>query len=245
MWSSNLLSRMRAPLVCHAEMLNISFAFRMSSAAFQEYSTADANCAVKIPDTVSFSQAATICVTWYTAIVGLCHPQLLALRFPDDPFSKSSPPPEATQPILIWGAGSGIGRACVQILYQGGYSNILATSAPNRFDDLKSIGAKEVFDYRQENVVDAISSYLAGRNEKLLVAYDPISTPATLEPISKVVSAGGVVATVTPQGQDIIPYEGGIIRRARTQVASVINVRLDCSRTLRCVLIEFIEKVRK
>lgn len=226
MWSSNLLSRMRAPFVCHAEMLNISFAFRMSSAAFQEYSTADANCAVKIPDTVSFSQAATICVTWYTAIVGLCHPQLLALRFPDDPFSKSSPPPDATQPILIWGAGSGIGRACVQILYQAGYSNILATSAPNRFDDLKSIGAKEVFDYRQENVVDAISSYLAGRNEKLLVAYDPISTPATLEPISKVVSPGGVVATVTPQGQDIIPYEGGIIRRARTQVASVINVRL-------------------
>lgn len=197
----------------------------MSAATFQEYSTADANCAVKLPDTVSFSQAATICVTWYTAIVGLCHPALLALRFPDDPFPKSSLPPEAAQPILVWGAGSGIGRACVQILHQAGYTNILTVSAPNRFDDLRSIGAKKVFDYRQENVVDTINSYVAGRNEKILVAYDPISTPASLEPISKVVSSGGVVATVTPQGQDIIPFEGGPIRRARTQVALVINVR--------------------
>ena len=147
---------------------------------------------MQIPDTVSFSQAATVPGTFYTAIMGLCFPTLLNLQWPEDPFPTPNP-----TPILVWGAGSGVGRHCVQILKAANYSNIIATAAPYRFGDIKSVGANAVFNYKDEDVVEQIQKYLG--DEKLLYCYDAISTAASLPHIVKVVSPGGTVALVTFQ----------------------------------------------
>lgn len=176
----------------------------MSSATFQEYSTADANVAVKVPDHVSFTQAATISVTWFTAIVGLCHSTTLALRWPGRPFPKGSPPPESNEPILVWGAGSGIGRAAVQILNQAGYTNILATASASRFEDVKSVGAKAVFNYRDADVVEQILKYTANDGQSVRIAFDPISTPDSLNPLSRILPSGGKVGPPVRMELDVV-----------------------------------------
>ena len=145
---------------------------------------------MQIPDTISFSQAATISGTFHTAISGLCLPTHLNLQWPGDPFPTPNP-----TPILVWGAGSGVGRHCVQILKAANYSNIIATAAPYRFDDVKSVGAKVVFNYKDADVVEQIQKYLG--DEKLLHSYDAISTAATLVHLVKLVSPGGTIALVS------------------------------------------------
>lgn len=80
----------------------------------------------------------------------------------------------------------------MQILKAANYTNIIATASPYRFDDIRSIGATAVFNYRDVDVVDQIKAHL-GR-EKLLNCFDAITTPESLRPIVKLVSPGGGVA---------------------------------------------------
>ena len=145
---------------------------------------------MQIPDTLSFSQAATIPCSYYTAILGVAYPTLLNLQWPGDPFPTPNP-----TPILVWGGGSGVGRNVVQILKAANYSNIIVTAAPYRFDDLKSIGAKAVFNYKDADVVEQIQKYLG--DEKLLYSYDAISSEATLIHLVKLVSPGGTIGLVS------------------------------------------------
>ncbi|KAF8328820.1 chaperonin 10-like protein [Cantharellus anzutake] len=196
------------------------------AAAFQEISSSDANIAFKIPQIVGHDAAASISINYYTAIVGLCLPEHLNLRFPALPHPSNPAPlenlqPDSDAPILVWGAGSGVGKHALQILRIAGYTNVLATAASHYFDSAKALGAKEVFDYKDEHVVKNIRAYLG--DAKVLHAYDAISTPNTISKLIEIVNVGGTIATVTPEGQDLLPFHGAAIRRAGIQGAIVIS----------------------
>lgn len=79
----------------------------------------------QLPPSYPFEQAASIPDNYVTAFWTLFGAPNLALPHPS--FPPSSPPPDASSPILVYGAGASSGQYTVQLLKLAGYTNILAT----------------------------------------------------------------------------------------------------------------------
>ncbi|KAI0290826.1 hypothetical protein BC826DRAFT_1025506 [Russula brevipes] len=108
--------------------------------AFSEYLVADAEFGiVPIPDG---------CSPWPIDALQCLH-QTLELPSPFE--AKSGP----QRTILIWGGASSVGQYAVQFAKFGGL-RVLTTASPKNFDLVKGLGADEVFDYRDEKVVEKI-----------------------------------------------------------------------------------------
>ncbi|KAF8309819.1 NAD(P)-binding protein [Clavulina sp. PMI_390] len=155
------------------------------SGTYQELTTLDATLSTKIPSSLSFVQAASIPLGYYAAYVGLFHPTAMGLPPP------TSEPTDFDQPILVWGAGSIVGRSVIQLLSLAGYKNVLAVASAHWFSELKTYGAK-VFDYKDQDVVNKIKGALDGKDLRL--AYDVISLPPSLAEVAKLISPGGRVS---------------------------------------------------
>jgi len=69
---------------------------------------------------------------------------------------EPSTPVSGLRTILVLGGASSVGAAAVQLLHIAGGYNILATSSSKHFDNIKSLGASDVFDYKSASVVDEI-----------------------------------------------------------------------------------------
>ncbi|KIX97529.1 uncharacterized protein Z520_06981 [Fonsecaea multimorphosa CBS 102226] len=96
-----------------------------------------------IPDTLSFVDAATLPMGVVTAwngwtSIGLHH---------DTHFSAAD-----KQSVLIWGASSSVGVCAVQTAKALGFT-VYATCSPRNNEYIRSLGAKEVFDYKSPSVV--------------------------------------------------------------------------------------------
>jgi hypothetical protein len=106
-------------------------------------------------------------------------------------------PYDANKPILIWGSSSSVGQFAIQILRYYGYTHILATASPKHHDKLRGLGAKQVFDYNDTNVVAAI---LEERDsDDIPLIFDCIgSKSGSIAPISKIAKSGAKVAILLP-----------------------------------------------
>ncbi|KAF8309821.1 GroES-like protein [Clavulina sp. PMI_390] len=184
--------------------LGLPYADR-ESGTYQELATGDATMTIKIPSSMSFVQGTSFSLGYYAAYVGLYHPNAVGLPAPG-----SSEFVDLTQPILVWGAGSVVGRSAVQLLSLSGYTNILAVSGSHRFDDLRAFGAT-VFDYKDADVVGKIKAALNGKEIK--AALDSIATPLSLVEVAKLISPGGRLATTLFIGTEVIPLGEATIRR--------------------------------
>ncbi|RKL45659.1 hypothetical protein BFJ72_g3204 [Fusarium proliferatum] len=131
--------------------------------AFQEYTVVRAECASKIPESLSFEQAAVLPLSLATAAWSLFGDVTLAMRYP----SLNPTPTEET--VLIWGGSSSVGGSAVQLAKAAGYEVITTASAKNH-DYVKSLGADHVFEYKSPQVTKDIASLLTGK--KLAGAFD-------------------------------------------------------------------------
>ncbi|VTT64400.1 unnamed protein product [Fusarium fujikuroi] len=131
--------------------------------AFQEYTIIRAECASKIPERLSFEQAAVLPLSLATAAWSLFGDVTLAMRYP----SLNPTPTEET--VLIWGGSSSVGGSAVQLAKAAGYEVITTASAKNH-DYVKSLGADHVFEYKSPQVTKDIASLLTGK--KLAGAFD-------------------------------------------------------------------------
>jgi NADPH:quinone reductase-like Zn-dependent oxidoreductase len=110
-------------------------------------------------------------------------------------------PEKANEPILIWGAASSVGQYAVQILRYYGYTNVFATASAKHHDKLRAFGAKEVFDYRDADVVYNIVNAAEKRGESGAVSLvlDCIgSMKGSCAPIAQIAKAGAKVAILLP-----------------------------------------------
>lgn len=105
--------------------------------AFSEYVLGEADISLKIPDSLSFEDAATLGTAVTT--IGQSLYQSLNLPFPTEP-AKDSPP------ILIYGGSSAMGSLAIQFAKLSGYK-VVTTASPKNFDFVKAMGAEEVIDY--------------------------------------------------------------------------------------------------
>ncbi|KAF2735834.1 zinc-binding oxidoreductase [Polyplosphaeria fusca] len=114
--------------------------------AFAQVATAKGDLQIRIADSVSFEDAATLGVGITTVGQGLF--QALELPLPPNKVSKPTP-------ILIYGASTATGTLAVQYAKLVG-ATVYATASPHNFDLLKSLGADHVYNYRDAGVAAKI-----------------------------------------------------------------------------------------
>src|SRR5713226_2461035 len=119
--------------------------------AFSEYLVTDAELqAVPIPSGWSFEEAAQLGVSPLTALQCLHE----SLELPS-PFEARPTHGQPQRTILIWGGSSALGQYAIQFAKLGGL-RVVTTASSKNFDLLKELGADEVFDHRDEGVVEKI-----------------------------------------------------------------------------------------
>lgn len=125
------------------------------------------------------------------------------------PKPSSYIPEHANSAILIWGGSSSVGQFALQILRYYGYRNLLTTASKQHHELLKEYGARECFDYRDGDVVDALLNSAAHVTDHhtttctnapaIAFILDCIgSQEASIRPISKLAQTGAKVAILLP-----------------------------------------------
>jgi NADPH:quinone reductase-like Zn-dependent oxidoreductase len=140
------------------------------SFTFQEYTLVPAAFAALKPKSLSHEEAASLPwvlsllsrnLTWLimsvrigaiTAVASL----YFGLGVPFDFLPAPNTPISGVKTVLVLGGASSVGAAAVQLLHIVGGYNVLATSSPKHFDNIKKLGASHVFDYNSASVVDEI-----------------------------------------------------------------------------------------
>lgn len=112
-------------------------AVQFEDGAFAEYIVAKGDLQIKIPDNLSFEEAATLGVGVATIALGLY--QNLDLALPTEPVKEATP-------ILIYGGSTATGTLAIQFAKQSGYT-VYTTCSPRNFDLVRKLGADAVFDY--------------------------------------------------------------------------------------------------
>jgi NADPH:quinone reductase-like Zn-dependent oxidoreductase len=156
--------------------------------AFAEYIVAESERGiVPKPSTWSFEQASQLGIAPFTALQ--CLHETLEVPSPFD--ARSGP----QRSILIWGGASSVGQYAIQFAKLGGFK-VITTASPKNFNLVKDLGADEVFEYGDENVVEKIRAYTGNTLE---IAIDTISEGKTPKQVTGAIGdKGGKVAIILP-----------------------------------------------
>ena len=121
---------------------------------YAEYARVDRRMAARIPDGLTFVEAAAIMESFVTAYEAVVH--LAGLR--------------RTQSILVHAAAGGIGSACVQVAHALG-ATVYATAAAARVADVQGLGAETVIDYRADDFERVVLGLTRGRGLNAVVDF--------------------------------------------------------------------------
>ncbi|KAK2753491.1 hypothetical protein FQN54_007881 [Arachnomyces sp. PD_36] len=111
---------------------------------WQKYVVAAANTTAKIPENATFEEAAAIPFALLTAVAAL-HLGL----------GTGKPKENRSGKVLIWSASGSVGGYAVQYAASVGY-DVVATASPRKFDYVRSLGASNVLDYKDDQIVDKL-----------------------------------------------------------------------------------------
>ncbi|KAF6802777.1 zinc-binding oxidoreductase [Colletotrichum sojae] len=111
-----------------------------ANSAFQKYTLVRSDCVAKIPDSISFEQAAVLPLALATAALGLFGETELNLMRP------SLEQQDNAETVLIWGSSTSVGSVAIQLARLAGYK-VVATASPNNHEYIVGLGAEQVFDY--------------------------------------------------------------------------------------------------
>jgi len=124
-------------------------AVELEDGAFAEYCVVKGDIAIRIPDTLSFADAATLGVGLVTIGQGLY--QSLQLPSPESPSTTK-------EPILIYGGSTATGLFALQFAKLSGLE-VLTTCSTRNFDLVKSYGADVAFDYTDPDCAHKIREH--------------------------------------------------------------------------------------
>ncbi|KAJ3156042.1 hypothetical protein HDU89_005606 [Geranomyces variabilis] len=162
-----------------------SNASNKTDGAFANFILARTGVALRVPNSVSDTEAATLGVGITTVGQGLY--QSLNLPLPKSDSDKR------TGTVLIYGGSTATGTLAIQFAKLSGWK-VVATSSPHNFDLLKSLGADNVVDYNAKDAGKQIREYT---NDKLAHVFDCISTDDSIAiGVAALGSAGGKISTL-------------------------------------------------
>ncbi|KAL9084931.1 MAG: hypothetical protein Q9159_004975 [Coniocarpon cinnabarinum] len=161
------------------------------SGAFAQYAIAKACVQRKIPDHMSFEEAATLGVAIMTVGLGLYKD--LELPLPSHPAKKPFP-------LLIYGGSTATGMAGIQLAKRSGLT-VLTTCSPHNYKMMKSLGADAVFDYKSPTCAADIRN---ATNNNLIYAWDCTGDGAGICAAAVSDSKPGEYGSIMPADLDLL-----------------------------------------
>ncbi|KAG2126311.1 chaperonin 10-like protein [Suillus clintonianus] len=161
---------------------------------FQQYCIVFAYSAAKIPENISFDQAASVQVGIIPFAVALYAQQPEGLAHLA-PWLEGGHGKYAGQPIVIMGGTSTLGQYATQLARLSGFSPLITTASFHNTELLSSLGATHVLDRKLSTAAlkDAIAKITS---TPIALAFDAISLPDTQQTAHDIITAGGTVITV-------------------------------------------------
>lgn len=187
--------------------------FNNRRGAYQEYSVAAARFASKIPDNVSFDEAASIPLTMVTAAIGFYQKAAMGAALVA-PWEEGGRGHYKGTPILITGGASSVGcygtsfpsyklalnhlvmhneYSAIQLAKLSGFSPIYTTASLKHTAYLESLGATHVID-RNLDFSDALSDHKG----KIPYIMEVVSTGSALHQAPKLLAPGGTLVIYRP-----------------------------------------------
>jgi len=167
-------------------------------AGFQQYSLTYEDTTAKIPDNITFDQAATIPLALATSAVALYHDGVNVIGGTcglTPPWEEGGRGKYEGQPAVVFSGASTVGQMTIQLLKLSGFSPIIATASLSNASFLKSLGATHVLDRRLSP--DALSAGIRKiTSEPLETIYDAAGTEETQNLGYDLLAPGGVLASV-------------------------------------------------
>lgn len=108
--------------------------------------------------------------------------------------------PNPSVPILIWGGGTSVGQYTIQTFRHYGFNNITVTASSKHHELLRGLGATQLVDYKDADVLEQLEALRGGSNAApYTYIIDAIgSQQGSVEPIAKIAKFPSLVAIVLP-----------------------------------------------
>ncbi|KAG6378959.1 chaperonin 10-like protein [Boletus reticuloceps] len=181
--------------------------------AYQQYCLADAELASKVPDNISFDEAApiTCCLSPFAVATYAEHPRGMGFT---PPFETGGLGKYANQPIVIMGGACSVGQygtvaflsndvhidslscnAGIQLAKLSGFNPIITTASPKNKDLLHSLGATHVFDRKlpADALKDQVTNFVKA---PIRYIFDAVSLRETKYAAYNLLAPGGTLALV-------------------------------------------------
>lgn len=136
---------------------------RAPEGAFQEYTVLKTQMVSTVPKNISFEQAAVMPMGLIVAAYGLFCEEYLNLQHP------SLRPTSTGKTLLLWGGATSIGCNTIQLAVAAGYE-VVTTASEKNFGLVRQLGARQVFDYHSDSVVDDVLAAL--KDKEVVGAFD-------------------------------------------------------------------------
>ncbi|KNG84184.1 putative alcohol dehydrogenase [Aspergillus nomiae NRRL 13137] len=154
---------------------------------WQKYVVSTEATTSKIPAATTFEDAAAIPFALLTAVAAL------SLKL-----GMERPGSHQEGRVLIWSASGSVGAYAVQYASSVGY-DVVATASPGKFDYVRSLGASEVVDYRDEQAVSKLKAL--GPYKFVMTASGDAAGAHAISDILQ--PEGGVFASTRPQSEEM------------------------------------------
>ncbi|KAK7995336.1 hypothetical protein PG990_014109 [Apiospora arundinis] len=130
--------------------------------AFQLYTKADRGLLAKIPDSVSYAEAAVLPLGLSTAATAMFQKDAMALPLPGSSSRRSTAETADRKVVLVWGGRTSVGSCAIQLAIAAGF-DVATTASARNHAYCRGLGATWVFDYHDSTIEDNIVEALKGR----------------------------------------------------------------------------------
>ncbi|KAI0749263.1 GroES-like protein [Daedaleopsis nitida] len=179
--------------------------FENPKATFQQYAIVPAEITAKIPENISFDQAASIPLGLATVFTGTWNkdPEAKSTDIPA-PWEAGGETKFAGKPAFILGGSSSVGQYAIQLARLNKFSPIIATASLHNEALLKSLGATHVINrsLAPEAILSEVQKITGGT--PIQYVYDAVSLADTQSIAYQALAPGGVLLLVLP---DAIPED--------------------------------------
>ncbi|KAG2178179.1 hypothetical protein INT43_003432 [Umbelopsis isabellina] len=172
--------------------------------AFQNYTVVIANVAAKIPSHLDYAQACVLPLAVATAASALFLKEYLGLQLPTFPAQQPT-----GKTVVIWGGSSSVGSNAIQLAVAAGYE-VLTTASPKNYDYVKSLGASQAFDYKDEDVVQEIITALKDKQVAGAIAIGLGSLESCAHIVNKTNGSKFVADVMSPTLTKPLPEDLGV-----------------------------------
>ncbi|KZT00923.1 GroES-like protein [Laetiporus sulphureus 93-53] len=167
-----------------------------SHSSFQQYALGFSDVTAKIPEHLTFEQAATIPLALATAAVGLFN------QYSESGSAHLYPPWEPGgrgkydgEPFLVFGGSSSVGQYVIQLAKLAGFEPIITTASPHNAKYLLDLGATHVLD-RHLSADDTRSEIFHITSKPIQTIYDAVSLLETQNMAYDILATGGCLVLV-------------------------------------------------